>query len=228
MFTSTTLFLVEVSTRMGFRYVPFIPSFINSFIYFMSTTVTVGFLPIWEIPTEQCMHFTLTNVCEARRSLAPVVQTPSVSLCLMWEMLPLSSCNSISASSPMPEYPVLINPTKNHLCSFPVSNQRRRVCQCVTMVEHEAATPGRRDATWTPVFQYLIRTAVTGMPGCLGWGRNNSERQKQVQSIIHALHTQFPRTPILVLAPGSEQARPSAQPPINVYGNFLPHVQNHL
>ena len=35
---------------------------------------------------------------------------------------------------------------------------------------------------------------------------------------------QFPLTPMGVLAPGSAHARPFAQPPINVRGNFLAHV----
>ena len=34
----------------------------------------------------------------------------------------------------------------------------------------------------------------------------------------------FPLTPIGVLAPGSRHARPSAQPPIDMSGNFPAHV----
>ena len=34
----------------------------------------------------------------------------------------------------------------------------------------------------------------------------------------------FPLTTMGVLAPGSAHARPSAQPPIDVSGNFPPHV----
>jgi hypothetical protein len=37
-------------------------------------------------------------------------------------------------------------------------------------------------------------------------------------------NTKFPLTPMGVLALGSAHARPSAQPPINVSGNFPPHV----
>ena len=38
------------------------------------------------------------------------------------------------------------------------------------------------------------------------------------------LNQKFPLTPMGVLAPGSAHARPSAQPPIAVSGNFPPHV----
>ena len=39
-----------------------------------------------------------------------------------------------------------------------------------------------------------------------------------------ALFTKFPLTPMGVLAPRSAQARPSAQPPIAVSGNFPARV----
>ena len=35
---------------------------------------------------------------------------------------------------------------------------------------------------------------------------------------------EFPLTPMGVLAPGSAHARPSAQPPIDMSGNFPAHV----
>ena len=38
----------------------------------------------------------------------------------------------------------------------------------------------------------------------------------------------IPLTPMGVLAPWSAHARPSAQPPIDVSGNFSPHVSAEL
>ena len=40
----------------------------------------------------------------------------------------------------------------------------------------------------------------------------------------NTLGPKFPLTPMGVLAPGSAHARPSAQPPIDVSGNFSAHV----
>ena len=45
-----------------------------------------------------------------------------------------------------------------------------------------------------------------------------------VKTIDTKSDEKFPLTPMGVLAPGSAHARPSAQPPIDVSGNFPPRV----
>ena len=47
----------------------------------------------------------------------------------------------------------------------------------------------------------------------------------EVNKFIHSFHSEeIPLTLMGVLAPGSAHARPSAQPPIDMSGNFPAHV----
>ena len=49
------------------------------------------------------------------------------------------------------------------------------------------------------------------------------DKQKLIDEFMK-MNSKFPLTPMGVLAPGSAHARPSAQPPIDVSGNFPAHV----
>jgi hypothetical protein len=77
-----------------------------------------------------------------------------------------------------------------------------------------------------------------GVPKCMqsyGWRQKkkkkciekrgplaSSKEHQQLHDMITLV--KIPLTPMGVLAPGSAHARPSAQPPIDVSGNFSPHV----
>ena len=48
--------------------------------------------------------------------------------------------------------------------------------------------------------------------------------ERESDPVSYQIQYKFPLTPMGVLAPGSAHARPSAQPPIDVSGNFSAHM----
>jgi hypothetical protein len=79
---------------------------------------------------------------------------------------------------------------------------------------------------WLSRSQYVISSfdVFRGVMEIATLTNFHANKMKHVDKIYSIKVKQIPLTPMGVLAPGSAHVRPSAQPPIDVSGNFPAHM----